>query len=46
MEFIAPNLANLVGSNIASKLMASAGGLENLANIELDKLANWFDSNQ
>jgi len=33
MEYIAPNLSNLIGSNIASKLMAAAGGLEALANI-------------
>jgi U4/U6 small nuclear ribonucleoprotein PRP31 len=33
MKFIAPNLSALVGTQLASKLMAGAGGIEKLANM-------------
>ena len=32
MERIAPNLSRLVGSRVAAQLIASAGGVERLAN--------------
>jgi U4/U6 small nuclear ribonucleoprotein PRP31 len=31
MKFIAPNLSALVGTQLASKLMTAAGGIEKLA---------------
>lgn len=31
MKFIAPNLAMLIGSSCASKLMIASGGIENLS---------------
>lgn len=33
MKFIAPNVSALVGTQVASKLMAAAGGVDKLANI-------------
>lgn len=33
MKYIAPNVSALVGTQLASKLMAAAGGIERLANM-------------
>ena len=33
MKYIAPNVSALVGTQVASKLMAAAGGVDKLANM-------------